>query len=632
MKLEVGKKSRVDVIIVLILILATFLRIYNIGFQDAWLDEIHTLKESDPNLSFQEFYDVIFFREGISHFYFLIIRVLFDIVGQSIVYARLVSAIFGILSVFYFYKTAKKLFNQNAGYIAAFLLALNLLHIEYSQEARTYAVFTFFVILSVYRLTIFINKITLKNAIWLGIATGLVANAHSIGLLNIAVIYTTICFQFLIIKPRQEKFQFLKLSFVSGIITLLVFIPVYLTIIKVSQVNSFWVQAPNFYNIKQVFIDLSGKSNVFFYTNICLVLCFIALSVYYIFNKNENINNKKIKFNLFFLSLWFLFCSSILIIKSYNGTSLVLNRYFISILPSMILMGALAIAYINNKLFNFCFVILFSTYSMYFIFIKKNYYNTIAKAQFSTIAQEIMIKRPNAPVFSSWGWLMSYYINNENSRQTVTETTFDSHLIAVKNGSIPLESFWFMDGNSRPYNLSLENEGFLNENYVLKENIELYDTWAKYYETKHKVFSAEVSVIAPKDDNFTIYYTEDGTINFSEENAVWVAVEGKQRSQNVRFVLFQGKVPTNLRFDFGINKQQDYIILEQLILNYNNEMFKVKGSDFLNYFIENNTIKTEIDDEKGTIKFITDPKNFYTPFYYPQQSILNEVDKITDLN
>jgi hypothetical protein len=68
------------------------------------------------------------------------------------------------------------------------------------------------------------------------------------------------------------------------------------------------------------------------------------------------------------------------------------------------------------------------------------------------------------------------------------------------------------------------------------------------------------------------------------------------------------------------------------MLKYNNKMFKAKGSDFLNYFIENNTIKTEIDKERGTIKFITNPKEFFIPFYYPQQTILEEVAEITNLN
>jgi len=57
-----------------ILVVAALLRLYKLDFQNAWLDEIHTLKESDPLLTFSQFHKVIMFREGIPHFYFLIIH------------------------------------------------------------------------------------------------------------------------------------------------------------------------------------------------------------------------------------------------------------------------------------------------------------------------------------------------------------------------------------------------------------------------------------------------------------------------------------------------------------------------------------------------------------------------------
>jgi hypothetical protein len=41
-----------------------------------------------------------------------------------------------------------------------------------------------------------------------------------------------------------------------------------------------------------------------------------------------------------------------------------------------------------------------------------------------------------------------------------------------------IESFWYFDGNFRPFSLTTENQIFLEENYLLSEKIEKKDCWA----------------------------------------------------------------------------------------------------------------------------------------------------------
>lgn len=147
---------------------------------------------------------------------------------------------------------------------------------------------------------------------------------------------------------------------------------------------------------------------------------------------------------------------------------------------------------------------------------------------------------------------------------------------------------------------------------------------------KNEFFSAELSVVVLKDDNFTMYFTEDGSINFTGDNAVWSGVKGKNNSQNVKFILSGEKIPTNIRFDLGMNKDQQDVILESFKLDYYGKTFEAKGSDFLKYFIQNDSIKTEIDEVKGTIKFLRNSETYLTPFYYPHQLLLDEISKITN--
>jgi len=141
-------------------------------------------------------------------------------------------------------------------------------------------------------------------------------------------------------------------------------------------------------------------------------------------------------------------------------------------------------------------------------------------------------------------------------------------------------------------------------------------------------FSVDLEVIAPKADDFAVYYTEDGTINFTGEKALWKGVlADPNKAQTVTVDFPMNVVPTNIRFDLGNNKQQDDLILQKFKLSYYGKTFEANGSEFFNYFSENDSIKTEVDKARGTIKFL---KNTHSvPYFFPKKEVLDEISKIT---
>ena len=163
-------------LLVSILILAAFLRFYHLDFQSIWLDEVHTMIESNPKLSLREFKEVVSFREGMGYFYFFTIRILHEIFGFSTYTARMYSAVLGVASIYAIYVLGKTLYSKNTGLIAACLLCVNSFGIFYSQEARPYILLLLVSIISFNRLVLFIRNPNYKNAIWYGIATGLIIN------------------------------------------------------------------------------------------------------------------------------------------------------------------------------------------------------------------------------------------------------------------------------------------------------------------------------------------------------------------------------------------------------------------------------------------------------------------------
>ncbi len=468
-----------------ILLVATVLRFYHLDFQGAWLDEVHTLKESDPNLTFSEFHKIIMFREGIPHFYFLLIKIFSQIFGiNSIFIARAFSAIPGILSVLYIYFLGKELYNKNVGLLCSIFLTVNVLSIEYSQEARSYSLLALLVIISFYRLILFLKNNSIKNAIILGFIAGLITNAHPIGLINVAAIYFILLLAIVIIKDK--RILIFKNSVFAGIITLLVFSPVYQIVKKVAEIKSFWVEKPSFDNIKILFINLSGKSEVLLYLILISIFSLFIITIISLKKNKSKIEDNKIIISFTVLFIWFFVEVSILLIKSYSGTSLILNRYFIAVMPAMMLFLAIGIEIISNKVIKILVSILTIGILFYQIFYPVNYYTALTKSQFSIVCEEVLSNnKENEKIITNWGWLLSYYLDRENKLKNVNETNLESYLQQVKEKAIDAESFWYIDGNSRPFSLNEDIEKFVADKFLIEKTITYHDAWAKHFVLKN---------------------------------------------------------------------------------------------------------------------------------------------------
>lgn len=142
-------------------------------------------------------------------------------------------------------------------------------------------------------------------------------------------------------------------------------------------------------------------------------------------------------------------------------------------------------------------------------------------------------------------------------------------------------------------------------------------------------FRVELDVVAAKKDDFTVYYTETGTNEFDATKAVWGGVSGGNLDEKVVFDLSEEIIPTNIRVDFGINPEREDVLLKKLTILFYGKTFEIKGSEFLNYFIINEKVPTEIDEVAGTIKIIKTPQNKEGSYFYPRQELLDKIAGLT---
>ncbi|OGK57143.1 hypothetical protein A3J15_00155 [Candidatus Roizmanbacteria bacterium RIFCSPLOWO2_02_FULL_38_10] len=131
-----------DFKLISILLIAFILRIVSLN-QSFWLDEAiqATLSTKNPfTLNFaNDFQPPLFY----------LLTALWQKIGINFEwFLRIPSVFFGILTIYFLYKLVKKIRDEKAATLSAFLLATAPFHIYYSQEYRMYSLFSCLVVLS----------------------------------------------------------------------------------------------------------------------------------------------------------------------------------------------------------------------------------------------------------------------------------------------------------------------------------------------------------------------------------------------------------------------------------------------------------------------------------------------------
>jgi uncharacterized membrane protein len=138
----------IGLILLLILALGAVLRIVNLGADSIWLDEAYSIQFA--RLPLQQLIDETASSDVHPPLYYLLLHYWIKLCGDSEAGARLLSALFGLLSILMLYALAALLFDRATGLLSALLLSLSLFHIEFAQEARMYTLLAFLSLCSLY--------------------------------------------------------------------------------------------------------------------------------------------------------------------------------------------------------------------------------------------------------------------------------------------------------------------------------------------------------------------------------------------------------------------------------------------------------------------------------------------------
>lgn len=334
-----------------IVLVGLFLRLWGLGQKSIWLDEIWSItvarmplhsviwsiRNQDPNASL----------------YYLLLHYWIAL-GQSEFIVRLMSALAGAATIAIFYALGEHLFNKRVGLIASLLLAVNLYHIQYSQEARSYSLVVLLVSLSSF---LFVKAIERHGKKYLApyvLVSALAVYAHVFGILVIAAQ----CASLILLQLHQVPWKRLAAAMVAtGALVLPAAILLYERT-KVPFVKLSWVPPPSIRRVYDLLYAFAGNASYYGVEigkapggKILLLIVFGAwiagswFAIRTLWLQGRSLASWKAGL----LLCWAFLPISINLIVSLGPQSMFLTRYMLVSLPAFSLLAAVGIDRLNSQ-------------------------------------------------------------------------------------------------------------------------------------------------------------------------------------------------------------------------------------------------------------------------------------------
>ncbi|MEK6899990.1 MAG: glycosyltransferase family 39 protein, partial [Nanoarchaeota archaeon] len=136
-------------ILIAIVLFGFLLRLNDLGKEGYWMDEIITIKHAQEKSPLGVIEKVGQY-EGAPFGHYLLLHYWIEIFDINEISTRMLSVIFGTLSIIAMFFVGRLLFGDRIGLVSSMLLATSMLQVLYSRETRLYAMYTFLSLLATY--------------------------------------------------------------------------------------------------------------------------------------------------------------------------------------------------------------------------------------------------------------------------------------------------------------------------------------------------------------------------------------------------------------------------------------------------------------------------------------------------
>ena len=476
-----------------ILLVGTFLRVYGLGEQSYWLDEIITLHVAQESL------DSIITGPR-PPLYLVLAHFWIGNFGYSEDVTRLLSIIFGVSSIVLIYIVGKSLFNREVGVLSAFFMSVSQYQIYYSQELRYYSLFLFMTLISFF---FYIHVLKTKRhiyAVFYVLSSILLYYSHDYGIFILAA-------QNLYFVLNIKSLRLIITTwFLSQTIILFAILPGLISVfnLKVIGLGGLeWLESPRIWT---PFITLHyyiGAGLDYPPLKAVVIACIFLLTATFLYyrsiGKERRLELRKssakvfkslkiIKSEILLLVIWLVVPIFMVLVLSEIIKPMYHHRYLICSAPAFYILIALVLTKINNlipiSIILITYVILISA-GLY------DYYSN--------------------PVREQWKQAAAYVAEHERPDDLIVITDLRSS-----------ESFkWYYGGNSNDCIVSITNAGLFDEQNACKLDINRF--WV--------VIRKEIS---EKDKESFLNYKE-GSFRIVDEKKFTVILGSKEILRSIYF-------------------------------------------------------------------------------------------------
>ena len=345
--MEIGKfiqRNNIFLILIAVLGISFFLRVYGLGTENIWPDEGLTMYNAHKSVSHN-----IEWSLSLAYFplYHILLSLWEKLFGLSEFSMRFLSVIFGTLSVYLVYRIGLLMFNKKIGLYSAIIMALSSYNVYYSQEARVYMLFVLLTLLSVKFYIQYLQSAKNRDLAYYILSTLLVLNTHGPA---IFILFFQNIHYILFVRKGFKKWIFTQcLIFLS-------FLPLLFVVVsRMLELSQYLEMAkPGLPELARTFYTFSAGTTyeptalVF---GVALSLLFSILAFLAVISMHKDIKNKdhaKIS-NIAFLLLWLFVPMLLLVLQSYTFYSLYFDRYIIASSIALYMLVAVAISALKNK-------------------------------------------------------------------------------------------------------------------------------------------------------------------------------------------------------------------------------------------------------------------------------------------
>ena len=513
------EKKKSSLLLSLILICAFAMRLWKIDSQSLWLDELHTMNESDPDITWEKMLFYLKCCDPHPPLHFFISKVSFMLFGHTALTARLISAIAGTASVWGMYLLGKEILNKNLGLIAAVLTTVNYYNLFYSQEARNYILAFLFAAFSFLFLIRLFKKMTVKNSILYAFFSLLLLYSHYYSLFVLASQIVLILL-FFFYTEKAEKKTYIKRFLLSGALIGIGYAPWLPYLREISNINSFWLGPVGDNFISEFFFTYFGSPALLKQLLVILLLGYL-FSVFYVEKPLtlNPVNSNPLLFSFIILSTWIIITYLIPYLRSLLVIPMLFPRYTIVVLPAFLIAIAYGIYLINFKIIRTIILSLFIIFSLINVVIARKYYSSVSKTQFREMTKFVVENnKENYPIIDELvSWQHQYYFKAFKFKPTILEgrklNVVDS-ILAGKNPKYILNGFWIVGAHGEQPLTSDQRKG-LDSAYAMTMEGKFYDAWAQLYISK-KIDSNNRLI------TYTDFEENSGTLFPDEQSiAIW---------------------------------------------------------------------------------------------------------------